>query len=214
MLRESSMKTSRYSKAALKTTLQLCLGAVVACVLVVAFMNQRREAAEHRYERAEHGIQGARSRLERANEHRALIEKYQRRYQQLIGEGLIVPFDRAVAGDWFEAAIPAMKFGTIDDYVIGKSTPYAGPETAELSAFRVVAHRLDFTATVAHEDEFADLMSTLEKQVPGTTAQEGCSLSRHREASGDTERLAVGCALIWYEFTRERADLAANSGGS
>jgi hypothetical protein len=208
------MNSSRYSKAALKTTLQLCLGAVVACALVVAFMSQRLTAAQHRYELAEQLVRTARARLAQANEHRALIEQYEHRYEQLVREGLTVHFDRAVAGDWFEAAIPPTEFGAIDNYVIGKSAPYAGPETAGLSAFRVVAHRLDFTATVAHEDEFVDLMDTLEKRVPGTTAQEGCSLTRHRESSEGAETLAVGCALIWYEFTNDRAELAANSGGS
>jgi hypothetical protein len=208
------MNSSRYSKAALRTTLQLCTGAVVVCALAAAFMNQRRASAEHRYERAEQRIHSARSRLERAKDHRALIDKYQGRYDQLVREGLMVRFDRAVAGDWFEAAIPAKQFGAIDGYVIGKSAPYAGPETAELSAFRVVAHRLDFTGKVSHEDEFADLMSTLEKRVPGITAQEGCSLTRNRESGTDAERLAVSCALIWYEFTSDKADLAANSPGN
>jgi hypothetical protein len=208
------MISSRYSKAALKTTLQLCLGAVAACVLVVAFMNERSAAAQRRYDLAEQRVQSARSRLERANEHRALIEQYQSRYRQLVREGLLVRFDRAVAGDWFEAAIRAGPPGAIDGYVIGKSTPYAGPETGALSAFRVIAHRLDFTATVAHEDEFADLMSTLEARVPGTTAQEGCTLARNRESSEGAPRLAVGCALIWYEFTSDKADLAANSTGN
>ena len=101
------MISSRYSKAALKTTLQLCLGALAACVLVVAFINGRSAAAQRRYDLAEQRVQSARSRLERANEHRALIEEYQSRYRQLVREGLMVRFDRAVAGDWFEAAIRA-----------------------------------------------------------------------------------------------------------
>jgi hypothetical protein len=205
------MSSSRYSKEALRKTLKLCAASVVGCVLVVAFINNRHSAAALRYERAEQGIQMARSRLERAKEHLALIEKYQARYQQLVGEGLLVRFDRAVAGDWFEAAIPATESGAIDSYVIGKSIPYAGPEAAELSAFRIVAHRLDFTATVAHEDEFAGLMNTLAKRLPGTTAQEACSLTRNRQTSGGAERLAVGCALIWYEFSSDKTDLAANS---
>jgi hypothetical protein len=208
------MISSRYTKAAFKTTLKFCSGALLACALIVAVMNHRRTAAEHRYEMAEQLVHTARARLDRANDHRALIEQYQNRYEQLVREGLTVPFDRAVAGDWFEAAIPPMELGGVDGYVIGKSTLFAGPETAGLTAFRVLGHRLDLTATVAHEDEFADLMDTLEKHVPGTTAQEGCSLTRNRESSGDTAALAVTCALIWYEFTNDRADLAANSAGN
>jgi hypothetical protein len=208
------MNRPRYSKAALKTTLQSCTVLVIVCVLLVGYMSTRRTAAQHRDELAEHHVQNARARLERANEHRELIEKYQDRYNQLVREGLKVRFDRAVAGDWFEAAIPAMAFGAIDYYVIGKNTPYAGPETVQLTAYRVVLHRLEFTATVADEDEFADLMSSIEKRLPGTTAQEACSLIRNRQPSGGVESLAAHCGLIWYEFTPGDTDLTADASGN
>jgi hypothetical protein len=208
------MNRPRYSKAALKTTLQACTVLLAACVLIVGLMSTRRTAAEQRDALAEHHVQDARARIARANEHRELIEKYQDRYNQLVREGLTVRFDRAVAGDWFEAAIPALAVGAIDSYVIGKNMPYAGPETVELTAFRVVSHRLDFTATVADEDEFADLMSSIEKRVPGTTAEEACSLIRNRQSSGFAELLAAHCGLIWYEFTPSNTDLTANASGT
>jgi hypothetical protein len=207
------MKSHRYSKAALKTTLQLCAATVVVCILAAGFMSKRRAAAEHRNELAEQRFQGARARLDQANDHRALIDQYRDRYAQLVREGLLVRFDRALAGDWFEAALRAMRTGMIDGYVIGKDLPYAGPETAGLTAFRVVAHRLDFTAAAADEDEFGELMNTIEKRVPGTTAQEACSVTRHRQASVDAEPLALRCAVIWYEFAPNSADVAANMGG-
>jgi hypothetical protein len=208
------MNRPRYSKAALRTTLQSCTVLVVVCALVVGLMSTRRTAAKHRDELAEHHVQNARVRLERAKEHRELIEKYQDRYNQLVREGLTVRFDRAVAGDWFEAAIPTTGFGAIDSYVIGKNAPYAGPEIDSLTAFRVVSHRLDFTATVADEDEFADLMSSIGKRVPGVTAQEACSLIRNRQSSGGAELLAAHCGLIWYEFTPSNAGLTANASGT
>jgi len=217
----------RYSKAALTRTLQSCVALAVVCVLMVGFMNSRRTAAENRGVMAEQHVQSARARLDTANAHRELLAKYRDRYNLLIREGLTVRFDRAVAGDWFEAAIPRMAFGEIDGYVIGKNVPYAGPETAELSAFHVTSHRLDFSATVADEDEFADLMSSIGSRLPGTAAQEGCSLVRHSESTGSSPTpsggglkpggdavLAVRCALIWYEFSAGNADLAANSAGT
>jgi hypothetical protein len=177
-------------------------------------MSTRRAAAEHRNELAEQRTQIARARLDRANENRTLIDTYRDRYDRLVSEGLLVRFDRAVAGDWFDAAIRTRRVGVIDDYVIGKDAPYAGPETAELTAFHVISHRLVFTATVADEDEFADLMNSIEKRVPGTTAQEACSLSRNRQSSGGAAPLAARCALIWYEFIPSNTDLAANAPGS
>jgi hypothetical protein len=194
------MKSSRYSKTALKTTLQLCAASIVVCVLAVAFENTRQTAAQHRSELAAQRVRSARARLEQANEHRLLIDTYGARYQQLVSEGLTVRFDRAVAGDWFEAAIRAKHAALIDDYVIGKDEPFAGPETAELTSFRVVSHRLDFSATAGDEDEFADLMNSIEKHVPGTTAQEACSVVRTRQSRDDARGLGVHCALIWYEF--------------
>jgi hypothetical protein len=207
------MKSSRYSKAALNTTLYLCAASVLACALIVGYMSTRRAAAETRYQSADQRTRTAKGRLEQATEHHALIDKFQNRYRQLVREGLIVRFDRAVAGDWFEAAIPAMDFGEVDNYVIGKDAPFAGPETAELTAYRVVSHKLDFTANVAHEDEFAGLMTSIEKRVPGTTALEACSLTRSREGTIDAQPLSVRCALVWYEFTTSSADPAAIPGG-
>jgi hypothetical protein len=204
----------RYSKAALTAALQSCAALVVVCVLTVGFMSSRRSAAEHRDDVAQQHIRGAKARLAQANEHRDLSEKYQDRYDQLMREGLAVRFDRAVAGDWFEAAIPPMVPGEIDHYVIGKDTPYAGPETADLSAFRVISHRLDFAATVSDEDQFADLTRSIGDRVPGTTAQEACSLARNRDSSGGAALLTVRCALIWYEFSAGNTDLAANSNGN
>ena len=214
MLREY-VKSRRYSKAALRMTLQLCAAAIVVCTLAVASISSRRTAAEERDALGTRHIQNARARLARANEQLDLINKYRERYRQLLREGLTVRFDRSVAGDWFDMAIHAVPVGAIDDYMIGKDVPYAGPETAELTAFHVVAHRLEFNASAADEDEFAELMSSLEKHVPGTTAQEACSLTRNRETTeGATAPLALKCALIWYEFTPSNTMLSATAAGS
>jgi hypothetical protein len=203
------MKTTRYTQAALKTTLQCCVATAVVCALMVGFVSRQRAAAEHRYAAGELRIREARARLQVATDHRALIDQYRERYRRLVGEGLKVRFDRAVAGDWFEAAIPAMDFGVVDHYVIGKDTPFAGPETAELTAFRVVSHRLEFNANVAHEDEFVDLMDSLEKRVPGITAEEACSLTRNPDSGLAGQLLKARCALVWYEFAGNSPDLAA-----
>lgn len=210
MLRENGMRAPRYSKAALHRTLQCCAAAIVVCVLAAGFVSTRRTAAQQRGERAAQRAQTAKSRLDTANQHRILIDKYRDRYQELVREGLLVRFDRAVASDWFEAAIGANNGARIDGYVIGKDALYAGPGTAELSAFRVVSHRLEFNAAAADEDEFADLMNSIQKRVPGTTAQEACSVTRDRQSSGDAEALALHCALIWYEFAPSNTELTAS----
>jgi hypothetical protein len=207
------MKAPRYSKAALHRTLQCCAAAIVVCILAVGFASTRRTAAQQRNELAAQRVRAARARLDLANEHRVLIDKFWDRYQQLVREGLLVRFDRAVASDWFEAAINARNRVRIDRYVVGKDALYAGPDTAGLSAFRVVSHRLEFNATAADEDEFADLMNSIEKRVPGTTAQEACSVARDR-ASGDAEELALHCALVWYEFAPSNTELTANQSGT
>jgi hypothetical protein len=207
------MKAPRYSKAALHRTLQCCAAAIVVCALAAGFASTRRTAAQHRNELAAQRVRAARSRLDLANEHRVLIDKYRDRYQQLVREGLLVRFDRAVASDWFEAAINARNGARIDSYVVGKDALYAGPDTAELSAFRVISHRLEFNATAADEDEFADLMNTIEKRVPGTTAQEACSVARDRQSSV-AEELALHCALVWYEFAPSNTELTANQSGT
>ncbi len=208
------MKAPRYSKAALHRTLQYCAAAIVVCILAAGFASTRRTAAQHRNELAAQRVRAARTRLNLANEHRVLIDTYQNRYQQLVREGLLVRFDRAVASDWFEAAIDARNGARIDSYVVGKDALYAGPDTAGLSAFRVLSHRLEFNATAADEDEFADLMNSIEKRVPGTTAQEACSVVRDRQSSGDPEALALHCALVWYEFAPSNTELTANQSGT
>jgi hypothetical protein len=208
------MKAPRYSKAALHRTLQYCACAIVVCVLAAGFASTRQTAAQHRNELAAQRVRAARTRLDLANEHRMLIDRYRDRYQQLVREGLLVRFDRAVASDWFEAAINARTRARIDSYVVGKDALYTGSDTAGLSAFRVVSHRLEFKATSADEDEFADLMNSIEKRVPGTTAQEACSVARDRESSGDAEALALHCALVWYEFAPSNTELTANQSGT
>jgi hypothetical protein len=206
MLRENGMKAARYSKAALHRTLQCCAAAIVVCVLAAGFASARRTAAQHRNDLAAQAVRAARARLDRANEHRELIDKYADRYRQLVREGLLVRFDRAVASDWFEAAINAGNGARIDSYVIGKDALYMGSAAAELTAFRVVLHRLEFNAAAADEDEFADLMRSIERRVPGTTAQEACSATRDR----DSDQLALHCALVWYEFAPSSTELTAS----
>ena len=206
------MKAPRYSKAALHRTLQCCAAAIFVCVLAAGFASARRTAAQHRNDLAAQSVRAARARLDRANEHRELIDKYADRYRQLVREGLLVRFDRAVAGDWFEAAIDAGNGARIDSYVIGKDALYMGSAAAELTAFRVVSHRLDFNAAAADEDEFADLMRSIEKRVPGTTAQEACSVARARDS--DELALALHCALVWYEFAPSNTELTADQSGT
>ncbi len=208
------MKSSRYSEKALKTTLQLCAGAVVVCLMAVGFASARRATAQHRSELAAQSVRTARTRLERANEDQALIDGYRDRYERLKREGLTVRFDRAVAGDWFEAAIRARHGGMIDSYAIGKDALFAGPEAAGLTAFRVVSHRIDFNATVADEDEFADLMASIETHLPGTTAQEACSAARNSLSRDVAAALNLRCALVWYEFAPSNLDLTANEAGT
>jgi len=207
------MKSSRYSAAALAATLKCCVAALIVCILLIGFMRAWRSAAEHRNELASRHIQIARAHLDRANERRALVQKYLAPYNQLIQEGSMQRFDRAAAGDWFEAAIRGPIERTVDGYVIGKDVPYAGDENAELTAFRIVSHPLEFTATVADEDEFAGLMESIETRLPGTTAEEACSLN-HDHQSGRAEPLAVRCSVIWYEFAPNDTVLSANARGS
>jgi hypothetical protein len=207
------LRSRRYSVAALRTTLQLCAGAILICALAVGFMSTRRTAAERRNELGAQHIQSARARLARVNDQLDLIEKYQGKYRQLVSEGVMVRFDRSIAGDWFDMAIGSTRAGSVDQYMIGKDVPYAGPETSELTAFHVVAHRLEFDAGAADEDDFVDLMGSIQKHVPGTTAQEACSLTRNRAAGDGAPQLKVKCALVWYEFSTAEGALAATLTG-
>jgi hypothetical protein len=209
----SLTRSRRYSKAALVATLQLCAAAVLICALAVGFMSTRRTAAELRNALGAQHIQSARGRLARANEQLELIEKYQARYLQLVNEGVMVRFDRSIAGDWFDMAIRKSRAASVDEYRIGKDVPYAGPETSDLTAFHVVAHRLEFSARAADEDDFAQLMSSIQDHVPGTTAQEACSLMRNRAAADGAPQLQVKCALVWYEFSSADAALSATLAG-
>jgi hypothetical protein len=206
------MKSPRYSKVALLRTLQLCAAVLVVCALAVGFVSSRRTASQQRNESAEQHVRAARARLDKANEHHRLIDAYRDRYLQLVREGLTVRFDRAVAGDWFEAATHAKRGTMVDSYVIGKDALFVGPETAELTSFRLISHRLDFKASVADEDEFADLMSAIETRVPGTTAQEACSVIRN-QSTEDVAMLALHCALVWYEFAPSNTELTSNPAG-
>ena len=212
MHREKTLKSQRYSKAALQRTLQLCAASIVVCAVAVGFANTRRTAAQNRNDLAEQHVQMARSRLEMANEHRALIDEYGDRYAHLVNEGLLIRFDRAVAGDWFETALQARHGAVVDDYVIGKDALFGGSAAAGLTAFRIVSHRLDFSAALADEDEFAGLMSFIEKRLPGTTAQEACSVARNIQSRDYAVALKLNCALVWYEFVPSTETVASQSG--
>lgn len=209
----SFMRSRRYSKAALRGTLQLCAAAALICALAVGFMSTRRTAAELRNALGAQHIQSARGRLARANEQFELIEKYQARYRQLVNEGVMVRFDRSIAGDWFDMAIKKSRAASVDEYMIGKDVPYSGSETSDMTAFHVVAHRLEFSAGAADEDDFAQLMRSLQERVPGTTAQEACSLTRNHAAADGAPQLQVKCALVWYEFSSADAPSATLAGG-
>jgi hypothetical protein len=204
------MKASRYSSAALSMTIKGCVAAIVICVLLVGFMHSRRAASEQRSETAAQHIVIARAQLSRANERQALVEKYLGPYDRLVREGSMQRFDRAAAGDWFEAAIRGPGAAAVDSYLIGKDTPFSGAESAELTAFQIISHPLEFTAKVNNEDDFVELMRMIETRVPGTTAEEACSLTRGL-ASDSMEPLAVRCALVWYEFMPHGAALEVST---
>jgi hypothetical protein len=53
-------------------------------------------------------------------------------------------------------------------------------------------------------------MRSIETHVPGTTAQEACSLTR-AVASDSMQPLAVRCALVWYEFAPHDTVLEATA---
>lgn len=204
------MKASRYSSAALGTTLKGCGAAIVMCVLLVGFTNTRRVASERRSDLAAQHIVTAKAHLSRANERRALIERYLGPYDRLVHEGSMQRFDRAAAGDWFESALRGPGAGAVDSYLIGKDAPFAGTENADLTAFQTIAHPLEFTAKVADEDDFVQLMRSIETRVPGTTAEEACSLTREIASDGAAP-LAVRCELVWYEFAPHDAVLEAST---
>jgi hypothetical protein len=207
----SITQSSRNTAAALAATLKYCVAALIVCILLIGIMRARRSAAEHRDELAAQHIRIARASLDRANERRALTEKYLAPYNLMVREGSMQRFDRAAAGDWFEAAIHGPEDGAVDAYMIGKDVPYAGAENAELTAFRIISHPLEFTAKVDDEDEFVDLMRSIETRLPGTSAAESCSLSRDRESGLSIEPLAVQCSVVWYEFAPAEAALSANA---
>jgi hypothetical protein len=204
------MKASRYSSAALSMTIKSCVAAIVICALLVGFMHTRLAGSEHRNELAAQHIVIARAHLSRANERQALVEKYLGPYDRLVHQGSMQRFDRAAAGDWFEGAIRGPGAAAVDSYLIGKDAPFAGSESAELTAFQIISHPLEFTAKVDNEDDFVELMRSIETRVPGTTAQEACSLTRGL-ASDSVEPLAVRCALVWYEFAPHDIVLEAST---
>jgi hypothetical protein len=207
-------QSSRNTAAALSAAFKYCVAALVVCILLIGIMRARRSAAEHRDELAAQHIKIARASLDRANERRSLTEKYLAPYTLMVHEGSMQRFDRAAAGDWFEAAIRGPKDGTVDGYVIGKDVAFVGAENAELTAFRIISHPLEFTAKVDDEDEFVDLMKSIETKLPGTSAAESCSLSRDRESGLSMEPLAVRCNVVWYEFAPPDAALSANAQGA
>jgi hypothetical protein len=207
----SITKSSRYTAAALAATIKYCVAALIVCILLIGIMRARRSAAEHRDELAAQHIRIARAHVDQANERRALTEKYLAPYNRMVREGSMQRFDRAVAGDWFESAIREPEDDAVDGFVIGKDVPYAGAENAELTAFRIISHPLEFTAKVDDEDEFVDLMKSIETRLPGTSAAESCALSRDRESGLHIEPLAVRCNVVWYEFAPADAALSANA---
>jgi hypothetical protein len=204
-------RSSRYTAAALAATIKYCVAALIVCILLIGIMRARLGAAEHRDALAAQHIRSAREHLDRTNERRALTEKYLAPYNRLVREGSMQRFDRAAAGDWFEAAIRGPQDGAVDGYVIGKDVPYTGAENAELTAFRIISHPLEFTAKVDDEDEFIELMKSIEARLPGTSAAEACSLSRDRESGLSVEPLAVRCSVVWYEFAPINPALSANA---
>jgi hypothetical protein len=207
----SITKSSRNTAAALAATIKYCVAALIVCILLIGIMRARRSAAEHRNDLAAQHIRIARANVDRANERRALTEKYLAPYNRLVREGSMQRFDRAAAGDWFETAVRGPEDGAVDGYMIGKDVPYLGEENAALTAFRIISHPLEFTAKVDDEDEFVDLMKSIETRLPGTSAAEACSLSRDRESGLRMAPLAVRCNVIWYEFARADAALSANA---
>jgi hypothetical protein len=209
----SAIKNSHYSAAALAATIRYCAVVLAVCALLIGFTRARLHLAEQRNDLAAQLIRMARAHVNRANERLELTEKYLIAYERLIQEGSMQRFDRAAAGDWFEAAIRGPQEGAVDGYVIGKDVPYAGVETAALTAFRVVSHPLEFTAKVADEDEFVELMKSIETRLPGTSAAEACSLGRDRESGLRIAPLAARCSVVWYEFTPADAALSANVPG-
>jgi hypothetical protein len=210
----SSAPSSRNSARALTATIKYCLAGLIVCILFIGIMRARRNAAEHRDEVAAQHIRSARSNLDRVNERRVLTEKYLVPFNRLVREGSMQRFDRAAAGDWFEAAIRGAEDAGVEGYTIGKDSPYVGVENAELTAFRIVSHPLEFSAKVEDEDEFADLMRSIETKLPGTSAAESCSLSRDRESGLSKEPLAVRCNVVWYEFAPAEVALSANAEGT
>lgn len=207
----SGTQSSRNTAAALAATIKYCVAVLIVCILLIGIMRARRSVAEHRDELAAQHIRSARDSLDRANERRALTQKYLAPYNRLVQEGTMQRFDRAAAGDWFEAAIRGPEDGAVDGYMIGKDVPYAGTESAELTAFRIISHPLEFTAKVDDEDEFVALMKSIEARLPGTSAAEACSLSRDRESGLSVEPLAVRCSVVWYEFAPAGAAVSANA---
>ena len=210
----SSTQSSRNTAAALAATIKYCGAGLIVCILLIGIMRARRSAAEHRDDLAAQHIRIARANVGLANERRALSEKYLAPYNLMVHEGSMQRFDRAAAGDWFEAAIRGPQDGAVDGYVIGKDVPYVGVENAELTAFRIISHPLEFTAKLDDEDEFVDLMKSIESRLPGTNAAEACSLSRDRESGLSMEPLAVRCNVVWYEFAPADAALSANAPAS
>ncbi len=202
------MKTSRYTAAALAATIRYCVVALIVCMLLIGFMRARRSAAEHRDDLAAQHIRMARAHVDSANERRALTQRYLGPYQRLVREGSLQRFNRAAAGDWFEAAIRGPARSAVDGYVIGKDVPYAGTESAELTAFRIISHPLEFTAKVDDEDEFVDLMKSIETRLPGTSAAEALLAEPRSRFGPELEPLAVRCNVVWYEFAPTTPRLA------
>jgi hypothetical protein len=207
-------QSSRNTAAALAATIKYCVAALIVCILLIGIMRARRGAAEHRDDLAAQHIRIARANVDRANERRSLTEKYLAAYNRMVHEGAMQRFDRAAAGDWFEAAIRGANDGAVDHYVIGKDVPYVGAENAELTAFQIISHPLEFTAKVDDENEFVDLMKSIEARLPGTSAAEACSLNRDRESGLSMQPLAVRCNVVWYEFARTDGALSANAQGA
>jgi hypothetical protein len=200
---------TRNTKASLTAFLRGCaaLLAVFALLAYGAHVRDRRSALQE--QQIEVQLMSARARLRDTDEKVKTVRTYIDRYQDLRQNGVLVPVDRAVNGDWFDAAITALRGGAVDSYVIGREQAFTGGELTGLTAYRVVSRRLDFKAAVRHEDEFAELMSTLAAKLPGIATFEGCALTLDTRNDASVHGLAASCGIVWYEYYKSDSDVAS-----
>jgi septal ring factor EnvC (AmiA/AmiB activator) len=199
----------------LKSARLALLSLLLACALSGVLLRsawQARQAAQQQLTQLQMALNEAQRKLALSGTEKDLVQRYLDAYHRLQQRGFIADDQRLAWRDTLDQARRSLNIAEMK-FSIGPQQPYAGARKLDTGDQLLREARVNFSAQLLQENQFAQLIARLAAQPHGIFGVRDCTLQRTslQMPADAAPQLQTQCTFAWYTLAPPNSDPAVTA---